>query len=334
MTDVTEALLSAHVEHELGRLRGDALDHLLEEQVAAAFEWLEDVNFHDVVTRDQIVGVIDRYVVELKVSGGITELAGEMSRVVFSSAASGATRVEDILPPQAYGDFADKIAALGGLQSELIRYVTRSAAFGTLASRLFSRMVTDLLFRSEPGRSSPRLTGLIGTLAEKLLPGFERRVGEALSRHIEPHASRLTRDGGGHLLEALDPECVRQIADEIWDEVSKKPLSDAGAFFTAQDLEDFVVLGYEFWQKFRKTRYFRAVSTDVVDRLFEKYGEESVLSVIGDMGVTEQMVAHELKTFIGPLFERAFATGFLEQQVRAYLEPFYRSPAVAAILAR
>jgi hypothetical protein len=333
MTDITETLLSAHVEHELRRLRGDALDDLLAKQVAAAFKWLEDVSFNDAVTRDQIVGVIDRYVVELKVSGGIAELAGEMSRVVFSSTASAATRVEDVLPTSAYGDFADKITALGGVQSELIRYVTQSVAFGTLASRLLSRMVTDLLFRVDPGQPS-RLTGLLGTLAEKVLPGFERRIGEALSRYIEPHASRLTRGGGGHLREVLDPECVRQIADEIWDEVSKKPLSDAAAFFTAQDLEDFVVLVYEFWQKFRKTRYFHAVSTEVVDRLFEKYGEESVLSIIADMGITEQMVTHELKTFIGPLFERAFATGFLEQEIRTYLEPFYRSPALAAILAR
>jgi hypothetical protein len=333
MTDVTEALLAAHVEHEMKRLRGEALDELIGVQVAAIFRWLEDVKFNDVVTRDRIVGVIDRYVIELKVSGGITELAGEMSNVIFSSRSSAETRLEEILSAESYGDFADKIAALREVQHGLVRYVMASPAFATFTSRVLSRMLTDLLFRAGPHRSS-RLTGLLGTVGEKVVPGLELRIGEALARTIEPHASRLAKDGGERLLEILDPEWVREIADEIWDEVSDKRLGLAAPFFNAQDLEDFVVLGYEFWQKFRKTRYFRAVSAEVVDRLFTKYGDESVLTVIADMGITEQMVSHELQTFLGPVVERAFATGFLEEQVRANLEPFYRSSALAAILGR
>lgn len=335
MIDLAEALLSAHVEYELGRLRGEALAELIEEQTLATFAWLEDVKLNDVVTRAQIMGVIDRYVIELKVSGGITELAGEMSRVVFSSTTSATTRVGDILSNEAYEDFSDKIAGLGGIQGELIRYVTRTAAFKNLASRVLSRVLTDLVFRGAHERPGATFAGLLGAVAERVLPGFERRVGEALSRYLAPHASRLTKGAEArHLLEVVEPEWVRQIADEIWDEISTKPLSEAGRIFSAQDLEDFVVLGYEFWLKFRKTRYFRAVSAEVVDRLFDKYGDESVFSVIADMGVTERMVSNELKIFLLPLFERAFATDFLEQQVRAYLEPFYRSPALAALLSR
>jgi hypothetical protein len=335
MTDLAEAMFSAHVEYELGRLRGQALAELIEEQTLAAFAWLEDVKFNDIVTRAQIMGVIDRYVIELKVSGGITELAGEMSRVVFSSTASATTRVEDVLSNQAYEDFTDKIAGLGNIQGELIRYVTRTTAFGNLASRVLSRVITDLVFRKTHERPQTAVAGLVGAALERVLPGFERRIGEALSRYLEPYAARLTKsEEAHHLLDVVEPEWVRQMADEIWDEVSEKPLAEAGRLFSAQDLEDFVVLGYEFWQKFRKTRYFRAVSEEVVNRLFDKYGEESVFSVIADMGVTERMVTEELKIFLLPLMERAFATDFLEQQVRAYLEPFYHSPALAALLAR
>jgi hypothetical protein len=66
--------------------------------------------------------------------------------------------------------------------------------------------------------------------------------------------------------------------------------------------------------------------------LFEKYGEESLAALILDMGVTEEMVASELRTFLGPLLEHAFRTGFLEQQLRALLAPFYRSPEALAVL--
>jgi hypothetical protein len=334
MSDLADELLTAHVEHELSRLRGDALEQLLEAQVGALFRWFEDVKFNEFVTRDQVVGVIERYVIELKVSGGITELAGQMSNVVFSSKMSAATRVEDICPPDEYEDFAEKVFGLERGRRELIRQLTRSPAVGALVSRVISRIVLNLVFPSDDGRTDSRLRGLVSAVEERLLPGLERRAAAALSRYIEQRARRLTRDSEKHLLEALDSGSVREIADEIWDAVSGKTLAEAASSFAAQDLEDFVVLGYEFWLKFRKTAYFRAVSSEVVDQLFAKYGDESVSSVIADMGVTERMVTHELQMFLGRLFDQARRDGFLEQQIRAYLEPFYRSPALKALLAR
>jgi hypothetical protein len=332
MTNRADALLDAHVAHELERLSGAAFDAVIRENVTATFDWLEGVRFRDVVTREQIVAVIERYVIQLRVSGGITELAGEMSNVVFSSSSAASTRVDEVVPPEAYEDFADKIVGLESVHRELFRYVTRSAAFRTLAARLVARTIADLAFRSDDAASRSRR--LIEAFGKKLFPGAEERIAAALSRYAEAHAGRLARGGERNLREALDREWLRQMADEIWDEVAAKPLSQAAEIFTPQDLEDFVVLGYEFWLKFRKTRYFATVSAEVVDRLFVKYGSESVRSVISDMGITEEMIAEELRSFLPPLLDRARRTGFLEQRIRARLEPFYRSEAVTALLVR
>jgi hypothetical protein len=332
MSDLGEALLDAHVEYESARLRGDALAALIDERVAAAFAWLGEVNLNQVVTPERIIGVIQRYAIELRISGGITELAGEMANVVFSSKASSATRVGDMLSESSYEQFADKLVTLESVQREAIRYLTQSAAFGTLTSRVVSRIALDLVFRTDDGRSASMLKGLVISLGRRAFPGLEERLGTALSRYMERHAARFTRDGEKHLLEAIDREWVRQMADEIWDALSKKPLADATTAFTPQDLEDFVVLGYEFWLKFRKTPYFLAVVTDVVHHLFEKYGGESVASLVLDMGVTERMIASELRTFLSPILEHASRTGFLERELRAHLGPFYRSEEALAVL--
>jgi hypothetical protein len=332
MTSAADALLDAHVRHELERLSGARLDALIGEHVTALFRWLEGVRFSDVATREQIVAVIERYVIQLRVSGGITELAGEMSNVVFSSSSATSTRVDEVVPPEAYEDFADKIVGLEGVHRELFRYVTRSDAFRTLASRLVVRTIADLVFGSDDAAS--RWKKLIEGFGKKLFPGLEERMATALSSYAERQARKFALGGERHLPEALDPEWLRQMADEIWDEIAAKPLSVAVEIFTPQDLEDFVVLGYEFWLKFRKTRYFATVSTEVVDRLFVKYGSESVRSVVSDMGITEEMIAEELRSFVPPLLEHARRTGFLEQRIRARFEPFYRSEAVATLLSR
>ena len=56
--------------------------------------------------------------------------------------------------------------------------------------------------------------------------------------------------------------------------------------------------------------------------------------MIADLGVDESMIRRELVAVLAPMIKHAAHTGFLEQRIRARLEPFYRSAAAAAILNR
>lgn len=337
MTDLAKALLDAHVAFEASRLRGETLSQLIDEHISAAFVWLSEVKLNDVVTRERIVSLIDRVVIELRVSGGITELAGEMARAVVSSKSSTETRVTEILDRTTYKDFTEKLLALESVRREVIGLAAESQAFGSVASRILSHSVIDLIFRSDssrPPRFAPKLSELSSKILSGLLPKLEERVESGLSRYIEHHRPRIAREGKRQLTEVLDQDSLRGIADEIWGALDKLPLSEAFAFVGARDVEDFVVICYEFWLRFRKSRYFRTILAELVGYFFDKYGEESVLSLIDDMGVSEQLVKEELTFFLSPLLDHAQATGFLEERLRLHLEPFYRSSEAASLLAQ
>jgi hypothetical protein len=325
MSDL-ERLLEAHVQHELARFQGDRLDALIEQQVRAIFHWFETVKLDDVATRAQIEGVIERYVISLRVSGGITELSGEMSRAVLNSAVSADTRLEQVLSQASYDDFADKVLGLENVRRGLIAIVIESRSFATLSARVVARGVLDLL--------SPALPNPLSDWASKLLPNLEQRVTETLGRYLVRHRERLARDAERHLLELLDAERLRQLVDEIWDGVSSMRLSDAFAYVGEQDIEDFIVLGYEFWQRYRTSDFFRRISSELVDHFFRKYGRETLFGLIEDMGVTAAMLIDELRALLGPLFEQAARSGFLERQIRTALEDFYHSPAALEALHR
>ena len=326
MKPLASALLEAHVHYELERLRSGPFPELVAKQIAEVFAWLEHVKLNDIATRQQIMDVIERYVIELRVSGGITELAGQMSQAVFAARTGEQTRVEDICSAETYAEFADKVVALEAARRELIRLFTRSPAFATVSARVLSSAVVNLLFRRKRPEASQ------GEQREAEGSSLERRVGAAVMRYLEQRGESLSRESERLFVAVLDDDCVRWIADEIWDAVAGMKLTDAFALISAHDLEDFVVLGYEFWLKYRKTRYFRETCREVVDHFFAKYGDESVVALIEDMGVTEQMVTHELQTFVTPVFEHADRTGFVEQQIRARLQAFYGSSAAAHIL--
>lgn len=334
MTPLGAELLEAHVEHEIERLRGPGLGALIEEHVTSLFEWLGDVPLGELVTPDQILGVIDRYVIELKVSGGITELAGQMAHAVYSSTATADTRLDEIVTYESYSEFADKVAGLREAQREVISSIGQSAAIGTLMGRGLSKAAAGILFGDTDDARGSRFRRLLSTFGQTVAPGLEAELAAALRRAVEPHAGRIARECTRYLLDAIDPEWLRQMGDDVWDSLSVRRVAEARAVFSPQDLEDFVVLSLEQWMMFRKTAYFRQVCAEVVRRFFVKYGGESVSSVILDMGVTAAMIVSEVQGFAAPLVEAAHRTGFLEARLRAQLEPFYGSDRVAALLQR
>jgi hypothetical protein len=330
-SDLAAQLLDAHVAHELERLEPVHLNALVEREVHALFAWLAEVEIGKLVTHDQINGVIDRYVIDLKISGALTELAGEMSQLVITSRLSDQTRVDQVLPPGSFSQFADKLAGLEQLWREILHLIVRSDAYATLLSRTLQRGVLDAVFRASNDPS--RQTFLDGLLA-KVRPLVAKRVEPYVSAYLEKLIRESIRHSEQRLLVALDLEAVRNLVDEVWDEVGPMKLAEAFAFVGTHDLEDFVVLGYEFWQRYRKTRYFREISHELVGHFFAKYEADSVLNLLDDIGVTEAMVVEELRGFLPTLLAHARETGFLEQRLRAHLERFYRSDAAAAILGR
>jgi hypothetical protein len=333
MSDAQELaakLLEAHVAQQLQQLQGPALATFLDAEVAALFAWLTDVKLDDVATRAQIIGVIERFVIELKLSGTLTELSGEMSRLVLTSPLSEHTRVDQVLTPESFTQFADKLAGLDSLWRELIHLVAQSDAYATLLSRMVQRGLLDAVFRDEH-RSAQRslLDGLLG----KLRPLIEQRVEPYVSAYLEAFIKQIARRGERRLVVALDPEAMRGVVDEVWDAIAPMRLSDAFAYISSHDLEDFVVLGYEFWLKYRKTSYYREISAQLVDHFFDKYGDDSLLNLLDELGVSAEMVSHELQTFLGPLLAHATVTGYLETRIRSHLLQFYQSDALLAILA-
>lgn len=335
MNEVLERLLQAQVRHELALLQDERLPHSVERGVSNLFGWFETVTLNEVCTRAQINAVIQRYVIELRVSGGITELVGELSQLVLQSRSSSATRVSEILAPASYAEFADKLMALDRVRRELIALVAHSTTFAEINARLLSRSLLDMLLPSilrNPGRLAAGLSTLWQPLSRAFRPDVERRLAELLEQYLEQHRERVTRDIEQRLLQALNPESIRSLLDEIWDGVSGMQLSEAFQFIGEQDLEDFVVLVHEFWLRYRKSQFFRAISEEMVDHFFTKYGDGTLSSLIDDMGVSQAMVSEELIGFLQPMVKHALQTGALEQWLRAKLSDFYGSDAALAAL--
>lgn len=314
-----EALLEAHVQHELACLGRERVPAVVSSTVRELFAWMRHVRLQDVSSSSQIAGIIQRCAIELRVGGGIMELVGEMAQLVMASPTGDDTRLDQVLSDSAYEQFADKIAHLSGAWRELIERVRCSEAGKLLQAELLTWAMNDLLHtRAAPPR------------VQRVILGLQMRLARSLARRLGRAASDERR---ADVLAVLAPELLRSVADEVWASISSARLRELFGLIDGQDLEDFVVLGHEFWLAYRKSPYFQRLMQEMVEHFFAKYGEQTLLELVDDMGVSEALVAEELSQLLQPLIARAVETGFAEQQIRARLRTFYDSPACAALFA-
>ena len=336
MNEALERMLQAHVRHELAQLQGEQLTAGVERAVAKLFAWAQTVTLDEVATPERIHAVIERYVIELRVSGGITELTGELSHLVLQSRSSTNTRVDQILAPASYADFADKLVGLDGVRRVLIDKLAHSVTFSAINARLMARGLLDLLtpeLLRRPGRLKAGLSALWEPLSRSFNPGIEQRLADLLVQYLEQHRESVVQDVEKRLLHVLQPDSVRLLLDEVWDGVAAMPLSEAFAILGEQDLEDLVVLVHEFWLRYRKSDFFREISQEMVEHFFQKYGQQTLALLVDDMGVSEAMVSAELSDFLQPVLQHAARSGALEQALREKLSDFYESDAALAALA-
>lgn len=330
MDERAERLLEVQVAHELDRLQSTSLEHLIDDRVGDLFAWFEHLSLKDAVRREDVIGIAQRYALELRVSGGISELAGEIARLVVKSSANAETRVGDVVSSDSFEEFSEKVVDLNDLRGEIISLVARSEALGVVTARVIAHVLIDLLRRA----TTPAAVGPVAGLLENVLPALERRTATLFGRKLVDHRATFAGQVERHLRVVLDGDALHEVAEELWLHISRMRLSEALAFLGEQDLEDFVVLCFEFWLRFRKTAYMRRILAEAIDFFYDKYGEESVADVIADMGVTAEMVASELKLLLVPLAEQAVASGFLERQLRQHLADFYASDALRNALDR
>ena len=95
----------------------------------------------------------------------------------------------------------------------------------------------------------------------------------------------------------------------------------------------FMVMGYEFWLSFRESDYLKACIDAGVNFFFEKYGDESLMTVIEEMGVTRDMIFEEFQTYLPDLSALLIEKGITEKILRRQLKRFYHSKKTLDLLA-
>src|SRR5690554_3227097 len=328
---LADTLLEAHVKHEMSALKGAKLKKFLDNEVDELLDHAGSITLNRLVSADQIMGVIQRIVVDMELDAGIPELAAEMATEVMNAPVQSNTVLGDILTREQASGFIEEALELRHQRERIIAEIMAHPVYQELVSNVVYHGLVNYLYednlitRSVPGVGSMMKFGK--KMANKAVPGldetFERRIKAWLADSLPGLIARSEQ----FLHRALTDEELRDSVMAARVTMEDQTVADLQEGLGDVELQEFVVLGYEFWLSFRKTAYFEGCARAVVEHLFAKYGDRPVLELLEDLGVTREVIVTEIDQVALPVIEVLYSEGYIEELVRRRLGGFYKSAA-------
>ena len=340
MTESAQAkarqLLDAQVNFWLQELAPDRLAAIVREEIAYLYAELDRISLNDAVSAAKIRATAHRYALEMEIGGAIPELFGEIANLVYEHPAQYDTRISDIFSSRVAQDFIDKVFESGSLLDQAVRQIQLSGPFKTFLADVVLLALKGYLQEQNRALDS---TPVIGAGLRRLREFMDARL-PSLQDGIEEASHGLLERSIGNTLglldEVLDQDQYREQALSatlnLWDDISTWPLSRLRDFASENDLQELMVLGYEFWREFRETNYLTSIIDAGVDFFFAKYGEDSLQKIISEMGVTYEMIESEILNYSSDIASVALNQGIAQTMLRRRLERFYFSAETLALL--
>jgi hypothetical protein len=336
-TTTADRLLDAHVAHVLAALAGERLDRSVHAIVEELWAAASRTRLDEVVTAEDVTRVVAH--VLATVPGSVT--ASTMLEAWTDVALDGPpveTTPQDLLDRDLVAALLGEVLAAREVVTDGGRLdrLAESPAVGALASRFISRVVMEAV---QANRAvAERIPGVgsvlsFGTSAASKVAGVADRPLQAMGDTAGKGAAIAARRLNKVVLETLDDPVFAAAVMEVWDLAAGEPLGAVEDEVRRAGLHRIVGLVQEAVVGAAATPQAEAAVAAAVDAFLAVYGEHPVTTLVEELGMERDVVLAEAQALAPRVVGALQSDGTLEAAIRARLQPFYASAAVAAILA-
>lgn len=334
--DLRERLRAAHIAFEIQQWRGDAGQARLDGLVERIWDWAESTCLADVMDVASAQQSAVRLALDLDLPDRLAVLIGGVADDLVRDEINRQTRVRDVLDATLYEEGVALFIELEGLRSRLVKRLLDSPVYTALASDVLYQGIKDYIF-SDTGaiQSLPGVSRLIrgsSSAVSRRMPGLEAQVERRVKAYIENNTARTLARSEAYLLESLDAERIRGLADEIWNASADQALSIAD-LLDGDELARLVDYGLAVWRSLRETEYLGAMVEAGTASLFQRYGRTTLAELAAHVGLDRDTLKTEIQTLLPELIEGLHETGLLAELVADQLGAFYDDPVFVEALA-
>jgi hypothetical protein len=325
-------LLDAQIDFFLALLGPDQFEELVTEEVDHWLATVGGLSMERLVSREDVKAVARKYATGLTIPGAIPELAGEAVARIYRDPAQDRHRLGELTADGALHELIEKLTELPVLQRGLAANPVTQAVLAARLHGLAHLMIEQNRRLAErlPGAAS--LLDAVLTVIDRARPGGLPELDARLAELSGQIARRLLA-----LIDHAPPSPhvpdLAGVITELIDDNAERPVGALRAQLSAEDLEDLLVLGYEFWRRLRETDYLRSLIDAGVDFVFDKYGQTTLRELLDEFAITREDLIEEAMRFAPSVIATLRENGMLAAVLRRRLAPFFASDEVRSLLA-
>ncbi|GAA3601393.1 hypothetical protein GCM10022199_01040 [Marihabitans asiaticum] len=328
MTDPAQ-LLEAHVAFEMARWTGDRLDESVAEHAGAVRRWLDGVTAAEVAPAEATAGTLGRVVAGLDLSDALLEAVADVVAAGHEVLTTFDAPVGEIVDGDDYDALVGLLADDRSVRDAVIAAVTASKGYRKLVSHVLYQGVKGyLLTENVVARKLPGASTLV-KFGQKTMsaaaPNLEASVDRRITAFVEANLSETLRESRRYLEATLTPELLTEMADEVWTTLADRPVGEIVGVADPEGTREVVVALGPVVRRWRDEGVIAEVVESVAVEALKEHADRSVGELLEEWGVELETVVADAVELLRPSLEYAHASGFLEERIRAHLEPFYSS---------
>ncbi|HET6151740.1 MAG TPA: hypothetical protein VFE15_02225 [Marmoricola sp.] len=324
-------LLDAQVAWLVERLTGPGLPDVIATDVDALLAAGSRLPLSSLVGPAEVKDVIGLLLDKVPPSTAASTLVTAAADVAYDGPGKRFT-LADVIDRENVASLVDEVLAMTDLAERFLDQLTESPLVATLAARFVGRIVGDMVQANQAMADKiPGLGSLVsfGTSAAGKVVGA---AGDVLGDTAGKGATFAVKRLNKVVLDTLKDPTARDAALEVFDLYADQPVVRLDQLGNRADvqrlaglLQDIVIAG-------APTDPVLSLIDALVDAFFTSYGEHPVTTLLDDLAITRNDLVTHAQAVVPGLLAAAHEAGELEALIRPRLEPFFASPAVAAIL--
>ena len=221
---------------DFARLVVEEIDHFLDDA--------SRLTLGEVVTTSLIQDTAHKYAVQMPLEGAIPELVGEIAARLYRHRVNDEVHVGEVIDGRGFDEIVGAVAEMDVVDRVAHRILTDPTTEDIVVEVVVNAIDTAMTRGGEPAGGSGAVGVLLGGLA---------RVARPALPVVEAGVERATRLGARFVLGAADEEGDLALVDaarEVWRRHAHESVGVYRELVTADDVEDAVVVVFEFWKSF------------------------------------------------------------------------------------
>lgn len=331
LSPLAQQLLDAHVAHITGRLSEENLPGEIERLVDLVLAQTGKLKLGSVVKKEDVLATAVHYAAEMEIAPAIPEIVAEISRELYRHKAHDKATLNDVLSDQDFHEIVSKYFEMEELRERILHEAISNPVYSALVSNLLYNGITRYVNDNPLTNNIPGAKSIL-KLGKSMIEKSGANLEAGVKHFIKQNTKVALRESENFLLKQMSSDKLEGTLTLIWDRIKNQPVSRFRDYVKEDDVEDFFVIGFEFWRRFRQTDYYSDLIGVGIDYFFKKYGKVTLKKLLEELGITRDMILADAQRFAPRVIAELNKQGIIEEIARSELESFYAGDVVTKLL--